>query len=51
MPSPEVDIAEWTERYGKEAAALIQKNIEDNMEDYLYLKRFAIEPNRGARIG
>ena len=45
MTTPEADIVEWTERYGKEAAALIQKNVEDNMDDYLYLKQFAIKPN------
>lgn len=48
--SPEEEAAVWTERYGKEAAALIQKNVEDNMADYLYLTQFAMKPNRGARI-
>lgn len=47
MTTPQRDIAQWTERYGKEAAALIEKNVEDNMDDYLYLKQFAIKPNRG----
>ncbi len=51
MTTPEADVAEWTERYGKEAAALIQKNVEDNMDDYLYLKKFAIKPNRGVKTG
>ncbi len=47
MTTPETDMAEWTERYGKEAAAFIQKNVEDNMDDYLYLKQFAVKLNKG----
>ncbi|KAE8324043.1 P-loop containing nucleoside triphosphate hydrolase protein [Aspergillus sergii] len=39
----EDDIAEWTEKFGAEAAMLIHQNVEDNMEDYLYLKQFAIK--------
>jgi hypothetical protein len=46
MTTRETDMAEWTKRFGKEAAMLIQKNVEDNMDDYLYLKKFAISPHR-----
>ncbi|PYH45818.1 uncharacterized protein BP01DRAFT_295475 [Aspergillus saccharolyticus JOP 1030-1] len=35
--------AEWLEKYGPEGAALIRKTVDDNMEDYLYLKRFAMK--------
>ncbi len=44
-------MAVWTGRYGKEAAALIQKNVEDNMDDYLYLKQFAMKPDTEVRNG
>lgn len=50
MTTPEADTAKWTELYGKEAAAVIQESIEDNMGDYLYLRQFAIKPNREVRI-
>ncbi|KAI8626835.1 hypothetical protein F5Y19DRAFT_191100 [Xylariaceae sp. FL1651] len=40
----EADVAEWTRKYGKEGAAIIQMNVEENMEHYLYLKQFAIKP-------
>jgi hypothetical protein len=35
--------AEWTKKYGPEAAALIRKAVDANMEDYLYLKQFAVK--------
>ena len=35
--------AEWRERYGDEAAAIIRKTVDDNMPAYLYLKQFAIK--------
>ncbi|KAJ5167411.1 uncharacterized protein N7482_006192 [Penicillium canariense] len=35
--------AEWTKKYGPKAAALIRKAVDDNMEDYLYLKQFAVK--------
>ncbi|KAJ5491074.1 hypothetical protein N7539_002641 [Penicillium diatomitis] len=35
--------AEWTKKYGPEAAALIRKAVDENMEDYLYLKQFAVK--------
>jgi len=39
-------MAKWIQKYGKDAAELIRKNVEDNMEDYLYLKQFAIRPKQ-----
>ena len=51
MTTPEADMVEWTERFGEEAAAVIRKNVEDNMDDYLYLKQFALKPDRGTRGG
>lgn len=35
--------AEWTKKYGPEAAALIRKAVDENMADYLYLKQFAVK--------
>lgn len=32
----------WVEKYGKDAAGIIQKSVDDNLEDYEYLKSFAI---------
>jgi len=34
---------EWTEKYGKEAADLIKKTVDDNVADYEYLKQFAVK--------
>ncbi|KAI0388511.1 P-loop containing nucleoside triphosphate hydrolase protein [Xylariaceae sp. FL0594] len=42
--SLESDLAKWREKYGEEGCAIIRKNVEDNMEHYLYLKQFAIRP-------
>lgn len=36
-------MAEWKEKYGEEAAAMIAKTVEDNVADYEYLKQFAIK--------
>ena len=35
--------AEWTEKYGEEAAKVIKETVDKNMEDYLYMKQFAIK--------
>ena len=34
--------AEWKEKYGAKGAALIRQAVDLNMEDYLYLKQFAV---------
>ncbi|XHG07305.1 hypothetical protein AWENTII_010459 [Aspergillus wentii] len=34
--------AEWREKYGEKAAAIIRKTVDDNMADYLYMKQFAM---------
>ena len=34
---------EWNEKYGKEAADMIKKTVDDNVETYEYLKQFAIK--------
>ncbi|KAL8651159.1 MAG: hypothetical protein Q9210_003413 [Variospora velana] len=34
---------EWVEKYGEEGAKIIQKTVEANMEDYEYLKQYAIK--------
>lgn len=35
--------AAWRQKYGEEGAAVIRKAVDQNMEDYLYLKKFAIQ--------
>ncbi|KAI1267889.1 hypothetical protein F5Y18DRAFT_442283 [Xylariaceae sp. FL1019] len=44
--TPEADVKKWTQKYGSQGAAIIQQNIEDNMEHYLFLKQFALTPTR-----
>jgi hypothetical protein len=44
VTTPSEDLAAWTKEFGKEASVLIQTNVEDNMDDFLYLKQFAISP-------
>lgn len=34
---------EWTEKYGKEAADMIQQCVADNVGTYEYLKQYAIK--------
>jgi hypothetical protein len=36
-------LKEWTEKYGEEAAKVIKKTVEDNVQHYEYLKQFAIK--------
>lgn len=35
--------SEWTDKWGEEAAKVIQDTIEANVADYEYLKQFAIK--------
>lgn len=35
--------SEWTEKYGKEAADVIKKTVDDNVATYEYLKQFAMK--------
>ena len=35
--------AEWKEKYGEDAARVIRQTVDENMEDYLYMKQFAIK--------
>jgi hypothetical protein len=36
-------VSEWTEKYGFDAAQVLLKTVKDNVEDYEYLKQFAIK--------
>jgi hypothetical protein len=36
-------MAEWTEKFGAEGAKVIKKTVDDNVEDYEYLKQFALQ--------
>jgi len=36
--------AEWKEKYGEEGAKVIRETVDANMDDYLYLKQFALKP-------
>ena len=33
---------EWKRKFGDEAAKVIRKTVDDNMDDYLYLKQYAL---------
>ncbi|PCG88438.1 Hypothetical protein PENO1_110230 [Penicillium occitanis (nom. inval.)] len=46
VTTPSEDLAAWAKEFGKEASILIQTNVEDNMDDFLYLKQFAISPRK-----
>ncbi|KPI42757.1 uncharacterized protein AB675_1995 [Cyphellophora attinorum] len=35
--------AEWKEKYGEEAAKMIRKTVDENMDHYLYLKQFVLK--------
>lgn len=35
--------ADWREKYGEKAAKVIRDTVDQNMEDYLYMKQFAIK--------
>lgn len=34
---------EWCDKFGEEAADVIQQTVEENVPDYEYLKQFAIK--------
>jgi hypothetical protein len=36
--------SEWKEKYGEEAAKVIRQTVDENMDDFLYLKQFALKP-------
>lgn len=38
----EQNVAEWTEKFGAEGAALIKKTVEENLEDYEWMKQFKL---------
>lgn len=39
----EQDDASWKEKYGEEGAKLIRETVDESMENYEYLKQFAIK--------
>ncbi|CAD0021953.1 unnamed protein product [Aureobasidium pullulans] len=41
--SDEQLFAEWSEKYGEEAAKIIQKTVAENVKDYEHMKQFAIK--------
>ncbi|KAF2764308.1 hypothetical protein EJ03DRAFT_355907 [Teratosphaeria nubilosa] len=41
--SQEQMYSEWVEKYGQEAADMIQRTVDENVADYEYLKQFAIK--------
>ncbi|KAL8996952.1 MAG: hypothetical protein Q9169_003658 [Polycauliona sp. 2 TL-2023] len=43
IKSVEDENAEWAEKFGEEAAKVIRKTVDANIEDYEYLKSFAIK--------
>jgi hypothetical protein len=36
-------MSEWTEKYGTDGAQVIMRTVKDSVEDYEYLKQFAIK--------
>lgn len=42
IKSEEEEDAEWRQKFGEEAALLIRKTVNANVEDYEYLKQFAM---------
>lgn len=34
---------EWKEKYGPKAAKLIRETVDKNMDDFLYMKQFALK--------
>jgi hypothetical protein len=36
-------MAEWSEKYGPEAAQMMVQTVEENVADYEYLKQFALK--------
>jgi len=34
---------DWVEKYGQEAADMMKKTVDDNVETYEYLKQYAIK--------
>ncbi|KAL8675501.1 MAG: hypothetical protein Q9168_000013 [Polycauliona sp. 1 TL-2023] len=43
IKSIEAENAEWTERFGEKGAKVIRETVDKNVEDYEYLKAFAIK--------
>jgi hypothetical protein len=43
VASVESEDEEWTEKFGAEAQRVIRKCVDDNVEHYEYLKKFAIQ--------
>ncbi|RMJ24136.1 hypothetical protein PHISP_05002 [Aspergillus sp. HF37] len=41
--SEETYDAEWRQKFGDEAAALIRRTVDENMADYLYMKQFTMK--------
>jgi len=43
-PKPDYELYQgWVEHYGEEAAKVIKKTVDENVEHYEYLKQFAIK--------
>jgi hypothetical protein len=34
---------EWRDKYGEKAAKVVRETVDRNMEDYLYMKQFAMK--------
>ena len=41
--STEEMYVDWVEKYGQEAADMMKKTVDDNVETYEYLKQYAIK--------
>ena len=43
QPSSEDDYAKWVKEFGKDGADIVEKTMQANLEDYEYLKQFALK--------
>ena len=43
VKTEDLEIQEWREKYGDEAARIIRETVNANIPDYEYLKSFAIK--------
>ena len=43
MKSHHDEDAEWLEKYGEDAARIIRQTVDANVQDYEYLKKFALK--------
>ena len=43
QPSSEDDYVKWVKEFGKDGTDIVEKTVQANLEDYEYLKQFALK--------